>query len=120
MQSPFFGISLIEAVKKLWERLFRLTQYTVYLWRGTRNNRQFFLIKPLLMPSGPAAVLVRVSLTALSNSSIEISLSNCAAVALLIFIPVTIGEAVISGPKKSSIQPFKSFIWVGGSLYKFS
>ena len=120
VQSPFLGISFITAVRKLCERLSWLIQKLVYLCRGVLSIRQNFLIKWLLIPSGPAAVLVRVSPTALSSSSIEISAFKLAASAPLIFMLPTMGDASISGPKNSSIHPSILFFCVSGSLYKFS
>ena len=92
----------------------------MYLCSGTLSKRQNFLIKLLLMPSGPAAVRVRVSLTALSSSKIEISFSKLSANSLLIFMLLTNGDAKMSGPRNPSMEPRKSFLWVTGSLYKFS
>ena len=107
VQSPFFGINLMEAVKKLCDSLPVPTQKFAYLVNGVRRRCQNFLIKQLLMPSGPEAVLSFVSFAALSSSKIEMSLSRKVAVSREIFILLVKGEAKMSSPKNPSMHPVK-------------
>jgi hypothetical protein len=54
-QSPFFGISLSTAVRKLLVRLPRSKQQLAYLSKGSEKYIQKFLINRVLKPSIPGA-----------------------------------------------------------------
>jgi hypothetical protein len=58
VQSPFLGISLIEAVLKDLLKLPVLTQCIVCRCRGFLRSSQNFLMKQLLRPSIPEALLL--------------------------------------------------------------
>jgi hypothetical protein len=60
VQSPFFGINLIEAVLKDLLSVPALTQNTVYRCRGFLRTCQNFLIKQLLRPSIPEALFLNL------------------------------------------------------------
>ena len=66
--SPFFGINLRLAVRKLGDSTPVSKQCNEYFSSGTLRYSQNFLIKALFIPSGPAAVLVFVADSAASSS----------------------------------------------------
>ena len=67
--SPFFGINLRVAVRKLGNSTPVSKQCNEYCSSGTRRYPQNFLIKALFIPSGLAAVLVFVADYAASSSA---------------------------------------------------
>jgi hypothetical protein len=115
--SPFFGIIFIFAVLKVGVKLSLRRHSRRYLCKGTRNKAQNFLIKQLLKPSIPAALLLPC-IADISNSSVEISPSSSADLAADRRLSLTILELQISRPRKSSIQFSGAGTWPAGILYK--
>ena len=114
--SPFFGISFIDAVRKLWEREPLSQQKFEYLSSGVLKSHQNFFIKLLFIPSGPAAVRVFVPSIARSSSKSVIGPSKLSARFLGIVMLFTSGEASTSGPRKSAMQPFVIFLVIGKAV----
>ena len=108
------------AVRKLCERLPLSRQKLVYFNSGALNHTQNFFRNPLPIPSGPEAVLDLVSSIALSNSRSVKGPSKLSDNALLIFILLTSWEFKASGPRNSSMQLARLFLWLSGSLYRDS
>ncbi len=114
--SPFFGMILILAVRKVLVRDPVARQRFKYLCRGVLKRAQNFFIKQLLSPSIPAALRFPWEADS-SSSSIVTSRSSNSRCAALILHPRTKSELQISSPRNSSIHPGAAGTWSAGILY---